>query len=153
MLKPYARDSFVPATLLGTLVSSSPSLHITTTRASHSAPLTVALMFGKRHFGLMCWARYWQGCQNKENFLYSESKSNKLTLFNCFRLQINTRVTFISEIGSRYFYLIMTVISPRDLCAIVVWTKQTCNIWAFVFPRLLRLEWVSCVLALHGVSL
>ena len=41
-------------------------LTITTNHHHEGAPLTVALMSGKRHFRLMC-------CQNKENFLSSKN--------------------------------------------------------------------------------
>ena len=42
--------------------------------SSHRAPLTVAVISGKRHLELICCVRHWQGCQNKEKYYYSEIK-------------------------------------------------------------------------------
>ena len=43
-------------------------LTITANHHHEGAPLTVALMSGKRHFELLCFARYWQGCQINRKF-------------------------------------------------------------------------------------
>ena len=58
-------------------------------RISADADPDVELRYTSTNHHLVCCARHWQGCANKENFLYSESKQDKLTLFHYSYLQIN----------------------------------------------------------------
>ena len=102
---PYSQDSFVPATLLGALVSSLPSQHITTTRVSKQAPSDCCAVAWKKAFR----AHLLHGVTGKTAkikilfTLFLESKWNKLTLLNYSYPQINTQYTGISELWSRYY--------------------------------------------------
>ena len=45
---------------------------------------------------------------------------------------MNNGITFISDISSSYFYYILTVISPRDLCTTLVCTNTRATSATFV---------------------
>ena len=89
-----------PATLLG---GAGKQLTITPNHHHERAPLTVALMSGKRHFRLMCCVRHGRAAKIIGNCFYSESNYDKLTLFNQSDLQIN----FILDISVRGTFIIL----------------------------------------------
>ena len=91
--------------------SASEQLTITANHHHEGALLTVALMSGKRHFGLAFCACHWHCCQIHRKLLLFWESLDWLTLINYSHLQIFTRVTFTEEINSSYFYYIIIIIS------------------------------------------